>query len=293
MNSAILMVVGCLILICFALFETRCKKQDKIPLLDMSLLKDRNLKVGMLIRLITNLSIGGSLFAVSIFLQSVLKLGAFSTGLTLLPLTVVMMVFSILAPRLVTKLNVKSVMSIGFIITIIGVILLRNQFELTTGFMDLVPGLIVYGAGLGLVISLGVGIALKNIDKEKENTASGLITTGQTLGTSMGTAIIGCLLIMGAVGGMHDAIDTYAPDQISDAEFHDNVHVYFEKLGHVNTTQLKHENTLKEKIVNTVVQDAMKLVMEVTAVILFIGLLLTLTLKDEKINRKNKKSMSR
>lgn len=293
MNSAILMVVGCLILICFALFETRCKKQDKIPLLDMSLLKDRNLKAGMLIRLITNLSIGGSLFAVSIFLQSVLKLGAFSTGLTLLPLTVVMMVFSILAPRLVTKLNVKSVMSIGFIITIIGVILLRNQFELTTGFMDLVPGLIVYGAGLGLVISLGVGIALKNIDKEKENTASGLITTGQTLGTSMGTAIIGCLLIMGAVGGMHDAIDTYAPDQITDAEFHDNVHVYFEKLGHVNTTQLKHENTLKEKIVNTVVQDAMKLVMEVTAVILFIGLLLTLTLKDEKINRKNKKSMSR
>ena len=72
-----------------------------------------------------------------------------------------------------------------------------------------------------------------------------------------------------------------------------SVHVYFEKLGHVNTTQLKHENTLKEKIVNTVVQDAMKLVMEVTAVILFIGLLLTLTLKDEKINRKNKKSMSR
>ena len=69
--------------------------------------------------------------------------------------------------------------------------------------------------------------------------------------------------------------------------------VYFEKLGHVNTTQLKHENTLKEKIVNTVVQDAMKLIMEVTAVILFIGLLLTLTLKDEKINRKNKKSMSR
>ena len=59
------------------------------------------------------------------------------------------------------------------------------------------------------------------------------------------------------------------------------------------STQLKHENTLKEKIVNTVVQDAMKLVMEVTAVILFIGLLLTLTLKDEKINRKNKKSMSR
>lgn len=61
---------------------------------------------------------------------------------------------------------------------------------------------------------------------------------------------------------------------------------YLEKLGHVNTTELKHENSLTEKIVNTILKDAMKLVMDVTAILLTIGLCLTLTLHDEKIRKK-------
>lgn len=58
------------------------------------------------------------------------------------------------------------------------------------------------------------------------------------------------------------------------------------KLGHVNTTELKHENSLTEKIVNTILKDAMKLVMDVTAILLTVGLCLTLTLHDEKIRKK-------
>lgn len=92
----------------------------------------------------------------------------------------------------------------------------------------------------------------------------------------MGTAIIGVILIIGAVGGMHDAIDTYAPDHITDEEFHDNVQTYFEKLSHVNTTELKHDASLKEKIVSKVIQDAIARVMQITALLLAIGSALTL-----------------
>ena len=164
----------------------------------------------MEIRLITNLLLAEALFAVSAFLQSVLRLSAFRIGLILLSATVGLLITSILAPKLAMRFNHKIIMIIGFIIAIGSTFLLKYQFGLNTRFIDLAPGLTVLGLGLGLVLSLGVDISLNSIESKKESTASGLITTSQTLGTSMGTAIIGCILLIGAINEIDDAIDTYA-----------------------------------------------------------------------------------
>lgn len=279
--TGILIGISAILLISFGIYET---KQTN-PLVDISLLKDHNLKRGMGIRLITNLSLAGALFAVSVFLQSVLHLSAFKTGLTLLPATIGLLITSILAPKLAMRFNHKIIMIIGFIIAIGSTFLLKYQFGLNTRFIDLAPGLTVLGLGLGLVLSLGVDISLNSIESKKESTASGLITTSQTLGTSMGTAIIGCILLIGAISGINDAINTYAPD-LDEKVISNHSGEHLEKLGHVNTTQLKQEHSLTEKIVNTILKDAMKLVMDVTAILLGIGLCITLTLKDKKIRNK-------
>lgn len=286
-KSLALMICGLILILVFILFENKRKSNNKIPLFDVSLLKEKNLSLGMIIRLITNLSIAGSLFAVSLFLQSVLKLNAFNTGLNLLPLTISLLIFSLLAPKLAVKFNHKYIMVLGFIISIIGVLAFKSRFTLDTKFSDLFLGLIIFGAGLGLIISLSVDISLRNTPPKSQSTASGFITTGQTLGSSMGTAIIGCILIIGAIGGLHDATNTYAPNHISDSEFKSNLHVYFEKLGHVNGKEIKEKPIIK-KIVNLVIKDAMKLVMNFTILLLSIGLILTLFLDDTKIKRKNK-----
>lgn len=278
-----LIIASVIVLFSFAKFEIKRKQKGKVPLFDIVLLKDRNLSIGTVIRLITAIAMAGSLFSISIYLQTVLGLSAFVTGLVLLPLTVGMLLLSILAPKFAIKLNHKVTMLIGFIIAIIGCLLLSYQFTLTATFMDLVPGMFIFGAGLGFPMALGIDIALSNTPSESQNSSSGFVSTGQSLGMSMGTAIIGVILILGAIGGMHDAINTYAPDQVSDQEFHDNLQLYFEKLGQVNTTELKHDTSLKEKIVSKVIQDAMALVMQVTALLLAIGGVLTLTLKDRKL----------
>lgn len=278
-----LIIASIIVLIGFGLFEKKRKANGKMPLFDVSLLKDRNLSRGTLIRLITAIAMGGSLFSISIYLQTVLKLSAFNTGIVLLPLTFGMLIFSIMAPKFAIRLSHKYAMIIGFSIAIVGCLLLSYQFTLTTRFIDLLPGMFIYGAGLGFPMALSVDTALINTPPESQSSASGFVSTGQSLGMSMGTAIIGIILIVGAVGGMHDAINTYAPDKVTNQEFHDNVQVYFEKLGNVNTTELKHENNLKEKIVSKVVEDAMRLVMYVTALLLAIGGALTFTLKKQKI----------
>ena len=204
--TGILFCISVVLLISFGIYEI---KQEK-PLVDVNLLKEHNLKRGMEIRLITNLLLAEALFAVSAFLQSVLRLSAFRIGLILLSATVGLLITSILAPKLAMRFNHKIIMVIEFIIAIGSTFLLKHQFGLNTHFIDLAPDLTILGLGLGLVLSLGVDISLNNIESKKESTASGLITTSQSLGTSMGTAIIGCILLIGAINEIDDAIDTYA-----------------------------------------------------------------------------------
>ena len=281
-SSIIVIIAGLIALAGFAWFELRRKRNGKVPLFDVELLKDRNLRVGTLIMLLAYLSMGGALFAVSLFLQSVLQLNAFDTGLTTLPLTVGLLIFAVIAPSLSAKIGHKKLMAIGCIIAIIGCLMLSYQFKLTTTMTDLMPGMFIMGAGLGFSMALSVDVALLNIPAESQNNASGLTSTGQSLGESMGTAIIGVILILGVMGGLSTAIDMYAPEHSNDQQFFDDAAQYLQSAGTLdNITQ---DHTLV-KAVDTVIQEAMGFVMIVTAIIMGFVFLLTLRLQDKKVKK--------
>ena len=279
-TSIVVIILGLVALAGFAWFELRRKRGGKVPLFDIELLKDRNLRVGTSIMLLAYLSMGGALFAVSLFLQSVLQLNAFDTGLTTLPLTVGLLIFAVAAPSFSGKLGHKKLMAIGCIIAIVGCLLLSNQFKLNTTMMDLLPGMFIMGAGLGFAMALSVDVALINIPPEGQNNASGLTSTGQSLGESMGTAIIGVILILGVIGGVSHAVDIYAPDQSGNETFQLEVLDHFQKVGNLNDVKANH--TVVE-IVDTILQDAMAFVMQVTAILMGIVFILTLRLQDKKI----------
>ena len=281
-TSIIIIIVGLVALAIFALFEIRRKRNGKVPLLDMDLFKDRNLRVGTLILLIAYLAMGGALFAVSLFLQSVLQLNAFDTGVTTLPLTIGLLIFAILAPGLTGKLSHKKIMAIGCVMAIIGCLLLSYQFRLDTTIWTLMPGLFVLGAGLGFIMALCTDISLSNIPAESQNNASGINSTGTSLGESMGTAIIGIILILGVMGGISTAVDTYAPDHSGDEQFHQDVYNYFQKVGNIdNITQ----DSFLVDVTNIIIQETMAFVMMVTAILMAIVLVLTLRLEDIKIKQ--------
>ena len=278
-TSVATIILGLIALVCFALFEIRRKRNGKVPLLDMALFKDRNLRVGSIILLLSYLAMGGALFAVSLFLQSVLELNAFNTGLTTLPLTMGLLIFAVLAPSLTGKMKHKTIMAIGGIMSIAGCMLLSYQFRLDTSTLDLIPGLFVMGAGLGFLMALCTDISLINIPKENQNNASGINTTSQTLGESLGTAVIGIILILGVFGGISHAVDIYAPEYSGNETFHQEAYDYFQKVGSIN--EIKENDTI-EDIVNIIIQDTMAFVMQVTAIIMGIVFILTLRLQDKK-----------
>ena len=282
-NTSIGVIIIALIALAgFAFFEIRRKRNGKVPLLDMDLFKDRNLRVGTCVLLLSYLAMGGALFAISLFLQSVLQLNAFNTGLTTLPMTIGLLIFAIIAPSLTGKLSHKVVMAIGCIMAIIGCLILSYQFRLDTTIFTLMPGLFVLGSGLGFIMALCTDISLSNIPAESQNNASGINSTGTSLGESMGTAIIGIILILGVMGGVSTAVDTYAPDHSGDEQFQQNVLNYFQKVG--NLDDLKNNNTVVD-VVNIIIQNAMAFVMQVTTIIMAIVFILILRLQNANIKK--------
>jgi Na+/melibiose symporter-like transporter len=279
-TSIAIIIVGVIVLAVFAWFESRRKRNGKIPLLDIDLFKDRNLRVGTIILILCYLIMGGGLFVVSLYLQSVLELNAFDTGLATLPLTVGLLIFSMLAPALTEKISHKKLMAIGSIIAIIGCLILSHQFRLDTTPLEILPGMFILGAGFGFIMALIVDIALANIPDESQNNASGITSIGESLGESMGTAIIGIILVLGIMGGVSDAVDMYVPEHSGDEAFESDVYDYFQNLDSVDTVK---ENSTVENILDTITQESMGFIMIVTAILMAIIFVLIVRLKDMKI----------
>ena len=281
-TSIVIIIVGIIILAGFAWFEIRRKRNGKVPLLDVELFKDRNLRVGTTIMILCYLIMGGGLFVVSLYMQSVLQLDAFDTGLATLPLTVGLLIFSVIAPSLSEKLGHKKIMAIGSIMSIIGCLILSYQFRLDTSTLEFLPGMFILGAGFGFIMALSVDISLTNVPDESQNNASGITSTGESLGESMGTAIIGIILILGVFGGISHAVDIYAPEYSGNETFQLEVMDHFQKIDSINDVEV--DSTVVD-IIDTVIQDAMGFVMIVTAILMAIVFVLILRLKDMNIEK--------
>ena len=279
----ILVIASILVILTFGFFELRYSKAGKVPLFDVRLLKDRNLRNGTLVRLITSFVMAGTMFAISVFLLSVLKMTAFETCLMLMPMTVGMMLVSFIAPKMAMKIGHKHTMTLGFVIAIGGCFILRNQFAPDASFMRLFPGLLIFGAGLGFPTALSVDVPLATIPPQAQNSCAGLVSTGQNLGLSMGTGIIGVILTLGAVSGLREAINTYTPLNLSKEAFRANAEMYMQKMGHVDPLTLTvKDQEAYQKIVNVIYHDAMGWVMMVVAGLMVLGVILTFSLKDIK-----------
>ena len=273
-------ILGLIVLAIFIWYELKRKRNGKVPLLDVDLFKDKNLRLGASIKLLYNIIISGTFFVLPLFFQSVLQLNPFYTGVASIPFCMGLLIFSVTAPKLIGKVNHKTLLAIGCIISIVGCLILSYQFKLNTTMLDLIPGQFLLGAGLGFMMALTVDVALFDIPDESQNNASGIVTTGDTLGSSMGTAIIGIILILGVMGGISTAVDTYAPAYSGDEQFHQEVYDYFQKLDTING-----QDSIIVNTADIIIQNAMATVMYALAIITGVILILTLRIKDKNIKK--------
>lgn len=121
--------------------------------------------------------------------------------------------------------------SLGFLQAITGCFVLSNSLNLESTLWDIIPGMSLITFGLGLVISLDTDLIMSSAGEKKESEASGVANVANTLGSSMGTAIIGVILILGVFWGLQISVGEQFPGKYSAQEINDNLPPGYDKIN--------------------------------------------------------------
>lgn len=275
---------GIVFFVVFLLWQRRRIKKGLEPLSDISLLKNRLFALGNLTSVIQQIPLAGFLFIIPVFLQQVTGLNAFDTGLTLLPASITILLFSLLGAKLSGRLGAKNLLMIGFLIAALGTWLLGGTFNLYTQMMDIIPSTIVFGIGVGLLLSQVTNLTMAAARKDQESDASGFFNAFKNLGYSVGTALIGVLLILGVFSGLTTSIEQSGlAENMTQEQIQSSLFTYVEKMQTISPAQIPPQDVPKiEQIVNSSISIAMKNTFNILALILLLGFVTSLFLPKER-----------
>lgn len=186
---------GLIVLVVFILWEKYLKKKGKLPLINLTIFKNGQFMAGSLTVTGFSLAMSGIMFVFPVYLQAVKGLDAFHTGLLFLPTSLGAIMFAPLASYLTKHIPPKRVIQLGIIMVIFGMLILQSLVTVTTDVNTLIPALLMYGMGMGLVQSQAANLTLSAVDVEEAGEASGINGTLRQFGGSLGSAIIGAILI--------------------------------------------------------------------------------------------------
>lgn len=270
---------GIILFIIFLLWQKRRINKGLEPLTDISLLKNRLFGLGNFNSVLSQIPLAGFLFIIPVFLQQVTKLNAFNTGLTLLPASIAILIFSILGARLSSVLDSKYILMIGFLISAAGTFILGGVFNLHTQMMDIIPATIVFGVGIGLLLSQLTNLTMSAARSDQETDASGLYNSFKNLGYSLGTALIGVLLLLSVFGGLTAGIESSGiAGTMTTHEIQDGLLTYVEKMQ-TQPPQIPPELVPKAtQIVNSIISSSMKQTFTALSLILILGFITSIFL---------------
>ena len=280
---AVLLVSGSIMFIAFLLWQRRRINKGLEPLSDISLLKNRIFGLGNLNSIIQQIPLAGFLFIIPVFMQQVAKLNAFMTGVALLPASITILVFSLLGAKLSSILESKYILMIGFIVSAAGTFILGGVFNVNTQIIDIVPGTVVFGIGIGLLLSQLTNLTMSAARDEQETDAAGFLNAFKNLGYSVGTALIGVLLLLGVFGGLTTGIESSGlTGNMTTEQIHDSLFNYVEKMQTV-APQIPPELVPQAtQIVESTISYSMKQTFNVLTLILILGFITSIFIPKRK-----------
>jgi MFS family permease len=195
---------GCLA--AFVRWEQRRERQGRDVLVDRSLLRIPPLRAGLQTLMMQQLILLGTFFVLPVYLQLVLGLDAFETGKRLFPMSVAMFIAALAGPRLAAGFAPKRVAQAGLVALTAAAVLLLSTIDVELDESTFAIALAVFGVGAGLLLSQLGNVIMSSVDQSKTNETGGLQGTAQNLGASLGTALIGAVLIGALTSGFTDRV---------------------------------------------------------------------------------------
>jgi Na+/melibiose symporter-like transporter len=155
-----------------------------------------------------NLILMGVFFVVPLYLQLVLGLDALDTGIKMLPVSITMFLASAAGSRLSSRFSVRSIVRAGLITTVVAVVALLATVQPELANVSFAASMALPGVGMGLMVSQLGNVVQSSVDASGRGEAGGLQYTGQQLGSSLGVAFIGAVVLAGLTGAFVSKIES-------------------------------------------------------------------------------------
>src|SRR3954469_18136847 len=192
---ALIIALGVLALWGLARWLVRRHREGLVTVLDPDLFKLPHFRIGASAQMLQNITLGGAMIALPIFLQIKLEYDALQTGLSIAPLSLTMFVVAIRAGRNSGGRRPARIIRTGFGLTTLGMALLLPVVPRADSGWALTVPLIIAGAGLGLLVSQLNNFTLAPIDEERISEAAGVNSAAGSFGLSFGLAVAGGVLL--------------------------------------------------------------------------------------------------
>jgi EmrB/QacA subfamily drug resistance transporter len=187
--------LGLVLMVVFVVVEPRRGRQGRPVLVDLRLFSVRSFRFGIIAALIVAFGEFGLLFTLPLLLQGALGYTALGTGTVILVLALGTFLISGALPQITPRIGQRAVVRVGLLLEALAVGGLALTVSRTLSGVVVAAWLFVYGMGVGMATAQLTSVILAEIPVRESGQASGLQSSVRQLGSALGVAVLGGLLI--------------------------------------------------------------------------------------------------
>ncbi|MBU3863666.1 MFS transporter [Streptomyces sp. 4503] len=202
--TLISVIVGVIATVGFVAWELH--RQDA-SLLDVRLFRERDLAGGSITLLVVFGVQAGIAVVLFPFFQAVLGWSGLLSTVAMMPMAVMMMMTSGLAPKMAARIGARSTMTMGVALATLGLALMALFVSVDGGYLSILAGMLAMGAGMGLSMTPSTEAITSSLPRAKQGVASALNDVTREFGTALGVAMLGALLSAGYRSAIDDKLD--------------------------------------------------------------------------------------
>jgi DHA2 family multidrug resistance protein-like MFS transporter len=186
------------------------------PLIDMRLFRTPAFAASLATYGGTILILFGGFFFLPQYLQLILGLSPFKSGLWMLPWALAFIVGSLVTPRLARRVGPARLMAVGLVLSTVGFVML-SAIGPTTGFLYFAISTFVFSVGVSPVFTLTTDLVIGSAPPERAGAASAISETSAEFGGALGIAVFGSIGIAVYRAMVGDAIPPSISPEVAEA----------------------------------------------------------------------------
>ncbi|MFD8755960.1 MFS transporter [Kitasatospora sp. NPDC059577] len=211
-----LMLAGVLVVWLFFRWEEYLMRRGREPLVDLTMLRNRQLSGGLTMFFFQYLIQMGVFFVVPLYLSVALGLSALETGVRIMPLSLTLLAAAVGIPRFLPEVSPRLVVRLGLLAMIAGAVVLMAALDTDTGAEVTTVPLLLVGLGMGALASQLGAVTVSAVPDDQSADVGGVQNTVTNLGASIGTALAGSIMIAVLTTSFLNSVDRNPaiPDEV-------------------------------------------------------------------------------